>query len=209
MLLTQSLVVNIKGKKSHEIVSQALEILVNLDHRGACGCEPNTGDGAGILLQMPDSFLRSVCAPLGIVLPEPYHYGVGMLFTSPKATERNAARHILEKILVDEGVELLGWRNVPTDNSSLGNTAWEGEPMVRQLFLKRPLDCVDEQAFNRKLYIINQRATNEIRTRKSTPCWTRQTPRQPVSLPMPSIRWSLKNWRFLWHKRKGKKPKNF
>ncbi len=156
-------VVNIKGKKSHEIVSQALEILVNLDHRGACGCEPNTGDGAGILLQMPDSFLRSVCAPLGIVLPEPYHYGVGMLFTSPKATERNAARHILEKILVDEGVELLGWRNVPTDNSSLGNTAWEGEPMVRQLFLKRPLDCVDEQAFNRKLYIINQRATNEIR----------------------------------------------
>ena len=156
-------VVNIKGKKSHEIVSQALEILVNLDHRGACGCEPNTGDGAGILLQMPDSFLRSVCAPLGITLPAPFDYGVGMVFTSPKATERNSARHILEKILVDEGVEILGWRNVPTDNSSLGNTAWEGEPMVRQLFLKRPLSCGDEQAFNRKLYIINQRATNEIR----------------------------------------------
>ena len=156
-------VVNMKGNKSHKIVSQALEVLVNLDHRGACGCEPNTGDGAGILIQMPDSFLRSVCASLGIELPEPFHYGVGMVFTSPKATERNAARHILEKILVDEGVELLGWRNVPTDNSSLGNTSWEGEPMVRQLFLKRPLDCVDEQAFNRKLYIINQRATNEIR----------------------------------------------
>ena len=156
-------VANIKGKKSHEIVSQALEILVNLDHRGATGSEPNTGDGAGILMQMPDSFLRSVCAPLGIELPEPFHYGVGMVFTSPKATERNAARHILEKILVEEEVELLGWRNVPTDNSSLGNTAWEGEPMVRQLFLKRPLDCPDEQAFNRKLYIINQRATNEIR----------------------------------------------
>ena len=156
-------VANIKGKKSHEIVSQALEILVNLDHRGATGSEPNTGDGAGILIQMPDRFLRSVCAPLGIELPEPFQYGVGMVFTSPKATERNAARHILEKILVEEGVELLGWRNVPTDNSSLGNTAWEGEPMVRQLFLKRPLDCRDEQAFNRKLYIINQRATNEIR----------------------------------------------
>ncbi|MFZ2948364.1 MAG: glutamate synthase large subunit [Desulfuromonadaceae bacterium] len=156
-------VANIKGKKSHEIVSQALEILVNLDHRGATGSEPNTGDGAGILMQMPDSFLRSACAPLGIELPEPFHYGVGMVFTSPKATERNAARHILEKILVEEGVELLGWRNVPTDNSSLGNTAWEGEPMVRQLFLKRPLNCADEQAFNRKLYIINQRATNEIR----------------------------------------------
>ena len=156
-------VANMKGKKSHEIVSQALEILVNLDHRGACGCEPNTGDGAGILMQMPDSFLRSVCAPLGMELPEPLHYGVGMIFTSPKATERNSARHILEKILVEEGVELIGWRNVPTDNSSLGNTAWEGEPMVRQLFLKRPLDCADEQAFSRKLYIINQRATNEIR----------------------------------------------
>ncbi len=121
-------VANMKGKKSHEIVSQALEILVNLDHRGACGCEPNTGDGAGILMQMPDSFLRSVCAPLGIELPAPFHYGVGMVFTSPEATERNAARHILEKILVEEGVELLGWRNVPTDNSSLGDTAQEGEP---------------------------------------------------------------------------------
>ncbi|MEI7816215.1 MAG: glutamate synthase large subunit, partial [Desulfuromonadales bacterium] len=156
-------VVNMKGRKSHEIVSQALEILVNLDHRGACGCEPNTGDGAGILLQMPDSFLRTACATLGIQLPEPFHYGVGMVFTSPKATERNSARHILEKILAEEGVEILGWRNVPTDNSSLGNTAWEGEPMVRQLFLKRPLECADEQAFNRSLYIINQRATNEIR----------------------------------------------
>jgi glutamate synthase domain-containing protein 2/glutamate synthase domain-containing protein 1/glutamate synthase domain-containing protein 3 len=156
-------IANIKGKKSHEIVSQALEILVNLDHRGACGCEANTGDGAGILMQMPDSFLRAACAGLGIELPEPFDYGVGMVFTSPKATERNAARHILEKILVEEGVELLGWRNVPTDNSSLGNTAWEGEPMVRQLFLKRPESCLDEQTFNRKLYIINQRATNEIR----------------------------------------------
>ncbi len=157
-------VVNMKGKKSHEIVSQALEILVNLDHRGATGSEANTGDGAGILIQMPDRFLRTVCAPLGIELPEPFHYGVGMVFTSPKAPERNSARHILEKILVEEGVEILGWRNVPTDSSSLGNTAWAAEPMVRQLFLKRPLDCADEQAFNRKLYVINQRAINEIRT---------------------------------------------
>ncbi|HIJ81032.1 MAG TPA: glutamate synthase large subunit [Desulfuromonadales bacterium] len=156
-------VANIKGRKSHEIVSQALEILVNLDHRGACGCEPNTGDGAGILMQVPDSFLRSACAPLGIELPEQFHYGVGMVFTSPQATERNAARHILGKILAEEGVELIGWRNVPTDNSSLGETAREGEPLVRQLFLKRPATCADEQAFNRKLYIINQRATNEIR----------------------------------------------
>ena len=164
-------VTNMKGVKSHEIISQALEILVNLDHRGATGSEPNTGDGAGILLQMPDAFLRSVCTPLGIELPEPFHYGVGMIFTSPKATERNAARHIIEKILVEEGVELLGWRNVPTDNSSLGQTAWEGEPMVRQLFLKRPKNCSDEQAFNRKLYVINQRATNEIRRAEVDDQW--------------------------------------
>ncbi|HIJ94942.1 MAG TPA: glutamate synthase large subunit [Desulfuromonadales bacterium] len=156
-------VANIKGKKSHQIVCQALTVLINLDHRGACGCEVNTGDGAGILLQMPDRFLRSVCAPLGIALPEPFEYGVGMIFTSPKSPERNSARHILEKILVEEGVEILGWRNVPTDNSSLGTTAWAAEPMVRQLFLKRPVTCPDEQAFNRKLYVINQRAINEIR----------------------------------------------
>jgi glutamate synthase (ferredoxin) len=156
-------VANIKGKQSHQIVRQALTVLINLDHRGACGCEANTGDGAGILLQMPDSFLRSVCAPLGFTLPEPFEYGVGMIFTSPKAPERNSARHILEKILVEERVEIIGWRNVPTDNSSLGNTAWAAEPMVRQLFLKRPATCPDEQAFNRKLYVINQRAINEIR----------------------------------------------
>src|SRR3954471_18649107 len=88
-------VVNMKGKKSHEIVRQALTVLINLDHRGACGCEPNTGDGAGILMQIPDGFLRKVCAPLGITLPEPSCYGVAMIFTSPNATERNSARHIL------------------------------------------------------------------------------------------------------------------
>jgi glutamate synthase (ferredoxin) len=156
-------VVNMKGKKSHEIVRQALTVLVNLDHRGACGCEPNTGDGAGILLQMPDTFLHKACALLGMKLPEPTHYGVGMIFTSPYAPERNSARHILEKILREEGVEIIGWRDVPTDNSSLGNTAKSGEPLVRQLFLKRPDNCFDEQTFNRKMYIINQRATNEIR----------------------------------------------
>jgi len=156
-------VANMKGKKSHEIVQQALTVLMNLDHRGATGCEPNTGDGAGILLQMPDRFLHKVCALIGIKLPEPGEYGVGMIFTSPNAPERNSARHILEKILREEGVEIIGWRDVPTDNSSLGDTAKAGEPLVRQLFLKRPESCADVQAFERKLYIINQRATNEIR----------------------------------------------
>jgi len=164
-------VVNIKGKPSHEIVQQALTVLVNLDHRGACGCEPNTGDGAGILMQMPDAFLRKECSRIGFELPERGMYGVAMIFTSPNAPERNSARHILEKILREENVEILGWRDVPTDNSPLGDTAKEGEPLVRQLFLKRGTECDDETSFNRKLYIINQRATNEIRRPEVDPFW--------------------------------------
>jgi glutamate synthase (ferredoxin) len=156
-------VAHIKGKKSHEIVQQALTILANLDHRGAVGCEHNTGDGAGILLQMPDSFLRKACGPLGIELPEQGRYGVAMVFTSPEATERNSARHILERILHEEQLQIIGWRDVPTDNSSLGNTAKAGEPLVRQLFLKPVDENLDEAAFNRKLYIANQRAIHEIR----------------------------------------------
>jgi len=164
-------VANIKGKQSHDIVKQALTVLMNLDHRGAVGCEPNTGDGAGILLQMPDLFLRKACAPLGIRLPEPGEYGVAMLFTSPKATERNSARHVLERILNEEQVRIIGWRDVPTDNSSLGETAKAGEPMVRQLFLQ-PLDTsLDEDAFNRKLYLVNQRAIHEIRDIDVDPYW--------------------------------------
>jgi glutamate synthase (NADPH) large chain len=164
-------VAHIKGKKSHDIVQQALTILANLDHRGAVGCEHNTGDGAGILLQMPDAFLRKVCAPLGIRLPEPGEYGVAMLFTSPKATERNSARHIMERIIAEEGVQIIGWRDVPTDNNSLGNTAKAGEPMVRQLFLQPNDTGLDGDAFNRKLYLINQRAIHEIRDIDVDPYW--------------------------------------
>ncbi len=156
-------VVNMKGNKSHEIVKQALTILVNLDHRGAVGCEPNTGDGAGILMQMPDAFLRKVTAPVGIELPEAGRYGVGMVFTSPEAPARNSARHVFERIITEEGLKVIGWRDVPTDNSSLGNTAKAGEPRVRQVFVGWGDCCADEQAFNRKLYIVNQRAISEIR----------------------------------------------
>ena len=94
-------VVNIKGHKSHEIIRQGLTILENLDHRGAVGSEPNTGDGAGILLQMPDAFLRKVCSPLGFELPQPGYYGVAMLFTSPEPTQRSSARHVFQRILTE------------------------------------------------------------------------------------------------------------
>jgi glutamate synthase (ferredoxin) len=156
-------VANIKGKKSHEIVQQALTILANLAHRGAVGCEPNTGDGAGILMQIPDGFLRKVLAPMGILLPEAGRYGVAMIFTSPRATDRNRARHIVEQIIAEEGLRMIGWRDVPTDNSPLGDTARASEPVVRQLFVEQSASSDDGEAFNRKLYIVNQRAIHEIR----------------------------------------------
>jgi len=164
-------VTNIKGKKSHEIVRQAITVLANLDHRGAVGSEYNTGDGAGILIQMPDAFLRTVCPELGIDLPAPGDYGVAMLFTSPDATERSAAKHVFKRIITEEGVEVIGWRDVPTDNSLLGETAKAGEPVMRQIFFKRPASCADEDAFNRKLYLVKQRAIHEIRDKGVDPYW--------------------------------------
>jgi glutamate synthase (NADPH) large chain len=164
-------VANIKGKKSHEIVQQAITVLANLDHRGAVGSEHNTGDGAGILIQMPDAFFRKVCPAAGFELPAPGHYGVAMLFTSPEATERSAAGHLFQRIRTEEGVEIIGWREVPTDNSLLGATAKAGEPLVRQIFFKRPDSCADEDAFNRKLYVLQQRALHEIRDKGIDPFW--------------------------------------
>jgi glutamate synthase (ferredoxin) len=157
-------VVNMKGRKSHTIIEQALTILVNLDHRGACGCEANTGDGAGILMQIPHKFLAKVCAAEGIALPEPGHYGVGFVFTSPDAARAESARQLVEKFVEEAGQTVLGWRTVPTDNSSLGYTARSSEPVVRQLFIGRGGNCADEQAFERKLYVIRKQAANEIRT---------------------------------------------
>ena len=154
---------NIKGRRSHDIVRSGLEILVNLDHRGACGAEPNTGDGAGILIQLPHDFLRDVTAAIGIQLPEPGHYGVGMFYLPQDVAERRACEEIVEHLIAEEGQTLLGWRDIPTDNSSLGETARASEPFMRQLFVARNPALVDELAFERKLYVIRKRAENEIR----------------------------------------------
>src|SRR5580692_8442174 len=116
-------VVNVKGKKSHEIIRQALTILLNLDHRGACGCEVNTGDGAGILIQMPHAFLQKVCAASGINLPAERHYGAGMVFLPRDAGERKECEQIFGKIVAEEGQHVVGWRDVPTNNAPLGDTA--------------------------------------------------------------------------------------
>jgi glutamate synthase domain-containing protein 1 len=128
-------VVDIKGRRSNQILRQALTVLTNLAHRGALGSEPNTGDGAGILIQVPDRLLRQACAQSGIVLPEPGRYGVGMLFLPPDPAQRRACEDRFAAIVAHEGQQLLGWRTVPTDNKLLGQTALAGEPVIRQVFI--------------------------------------------------------------------------
>ena len=156
-------VVNFKGKRSHEIVRQALTILINLRHRGACGCEVNTGDGAGILLQTPDKFFRKVCSKDGINLPAFGEYGVGMLFLPRDPEERRACETRINKIIQEEGQELLGWRTVPTRNETLGSVARSAEPFVRQVFVKRSPRLKDVLAFERKLFVIRARASHELK----------------------------------------------
>jgi glutamate synthase (ferredoxin) len=156
-------VVNMKGRRSHSLIQQGLQILRNLDHRGACGCEINTGDGAGILLQMPHEFMKLATKEAGIALPGFAEYGVGMVYLPPDARERAECEKILAQIIAEEGQTLLGWRTVPTDNSMIGETAKASEPCMRQLFIGRNSKLGDDMAFERKLYVIRKRATNIIR----------------------------------------------
>ncbi len=156
-------VVDIKGRKSHGIVTQALTVLKNLLHRGACGCEVNTGDGAGILIQMPHLFLTRECAALGIALPETGRYGAGLVFLPRDTRDRAACRAILERIVVEEGQVVLGWRPVPTDSSPIGPSARSVEPTFEQVFVARGAAVPDRAAFERKLYIIRKRAEHEVR----------------------------------------------
>ncbi len=156
-------VVNVKGRKSHAIIEQALQVLLNLDHRGACGCEANTGDGAGILLQMPHEFLKVAGREAGVALPGFGEYGVGMVFLPPEPGERQACVQLFERIVAEEGQHFLGWRAVPTINSTLGDTAKASEPFMSQLFIGRNARLTDDMAFERKLYVIRKRAESAIR----------------------------------------------
>jgi glutamate synthase (ferredoxin) len=156
-------VVNIKGKKSHKIIRDALTVLINLNHRGACGCEANTGDGAGILMQMPHGFFQEVCRKDKINLPPAGQYGVAMVFLPRDANDRRACEMMFENIVVEEGQKFLGWRIVPANNASLGATAKAGEPFVQQAFIRRDAKLTDPMAFERKLYVIRKRAERAIR----------------------------------------------
>ncbi len=156
-------VVNVKGVRSNEIVRQALTVLQNLTHRGARGAEPNTGDGAGVLLQTPHAFFQQACGGAGFHLPSFGEYGVGMVFLPPDPSHRRHVEKRFEEIIAEEGQRLLGWRTVPTNNASLGHTALLCEPCVRQVFIGRNPKLQDDMAFERKLYVIRKRAENTIR----------------------------------------------
>ncbi len=155
-------VAHIKGKKSHDMVSQGLQILENLTHRGATGADPLAGDGAGILLQVPDAFFRGQCASLGWQLPEEGSYGVGMLFVPKDAEACAVCEKIIAEKIAAEGQRLLGWRDVPVDSSILGESVRLVEPVVRQVFIGRGENCSDADAFERKLFVIRKTAEHEV-----------------------------------------------
>ena len=155
-------VAHIKGKASHDRVSQGLQILENLTHRGAVGADPLAGDGAGILIQIPDQFLRDEMNWGGIQLPPAGDYGVGLLFLPRDAASRAACEKTIADKVVAEGQTIVGWRDVPVDNSTLGESVKALEPVVRQVFIGRGKKTADQDAFERKLFVIRKTAEHAI-----------------------------------------------
>src|SRR3989449_1005393 len=149
-------VVDIKGRRSHTIVRQALRVLINLLHRGACGCEANTGDGAGVLLQVPDKFLRRECDRLGIPLPPPKEYGCGLVFLPRDPEQRDRVRALLHSIVDEEGQRLLGCREARTDDHLRGASALSVEPHITQVLIGRGPGVRSQARFERKLYVIRK-----------------------------------------------------
>ncbi|MBI1864326.1 MAG: glutamate synthase subunit alpha, partial [Nitrospirae bacterium] len=154
-------VANIKGVKSHDIIEKGLQVLLNLTHRGATGADPETGDGAGVLMQMPHLFLKEECRKIGIDLPAVGRYGAGLVFLPRDVVQRNRCEELLEYYVRQEGQALLGWRDVPTDNRLVGRTSREGEPVIRQIFVGSR--AADPAALERKLYLIRKQVERRVR----------------------------------------------
>ena len=160
-------VANIKGRASHKIIEQGVEVLVNLTHRGACGCDPETGDGAGLLLQIPHGFFLKQAASLGFSLPGPGAYGVGMIFVAPDHAKTRRAQQMVEEVLQAEGLRLLAWRRVPTNAKAIGWLARESEPHVYQAFIAQADGPqLSGDAFERKLFITRKRTEQEARNQR-------------------------------------------
>ncbi len=157
-------VANIKGRVSHKVIEDALLILHNLDHRGAVGADPLCGDGAGILIQIPDSYYRKELAKQGVSLPPPGDYGVGMIFLPQEPASRAACEAEIERVVKAEGQVVLGWRDVPVDHHmKMSDTVRAAAPVIRQIFIGRGPDVMVQDALERKLYVIRKEASHRIK----------------------------------------------
>ncbi|MDX1680481.1 MAG: glutamate synthase large subunit [Akkermansiaceae bacterium] len=156
-------IAHLKGQRSHDIIVKTLTMNEHMDHRGAAGADPATGDGAGLFVQVPDKFLRKVMAEKDVELPEEGHYGVGHVFMAPDASAREATMRAYEQVIHDEGQEFLGWRTVPVKSEILGKMSGLYEPVIKQVFIGRNPEITDLFEFERKLYIIRKRVQAWIR----------------------------------------------
>jgi glutamate synthase (NADPH/NADH) large chain len=159
-------IAHIKGRKSHAVVEHGLQILRNLTHRGAVGADPLVGDGAGILLQLPDQFFREEMAKQGVALPPVGEYGVGMVFLPKEPASRLACEYEIARAIKNEGQVLLGWRDVPRDRTGLGEAVKRIEPVIRQVFIGRGAEVTVTDALERKLYIIRKSSGHAIQALK-------------------------------------------
>ena len=155
-------VADMKNRKSHDILEKGLQILINLDHRGAVGADPSLGDGCGVLTQIPHAFFAPECAKLGFDLPAQGHYAIGQFFMPRQSAPRQQVRDIVEEVVAAEGLTVLGWRDVPIDNSALGERVKAVEPAMQQIFIGRPAALATEDDFERRLYIIRKVVSNRV-----------------------------------------------
>ncbi len=154
-------IVNIKGERSHDVIAKGIQILLNLTHRGACGCDPETGDGAGLLIQIPHEFLARECAKLGFTLPARGEYGAGCVFLPVEPQHRLLCEGIVERVIREEGLTLLGWRDMPVRVDAIGRIARASQPYIEQVFIGRPAGMAQDE-LERKLYVVRKRCENEI-----------------------------------------------
>lgn len=155
---------DIRGRMSHAIIQQGLEVLRRLSHRGATGADPKTGDGAGILMQIPHEFFAQVCAKEKINLPAQGTYGTGLVFLPPDPKEQRFCKDVFLKIITQEEQKLLGWRRVPLDDSDIGLTARNSAPVIEQIFIAKNKRFKGQLGFERKLYLIRKQIENVIRS---------------------------------------------
>ncbi len=154
-------IVNLDGSKTHDVIKKGIEILINLTHRGACGCDPETGDGAGILIQIPHELFARECGKLGFSLPDPGQYGVGMVFLPVETPQMLECQGIIESVATDEGLTVLGWRDTPTDGNAIGRNARAAQPYIQQVFVRAAAGMTQDE-LERKLFIVRRRAESEV-----------------------------------------------